>query len=88
MAINERACCSLGYSWEELVTMNMSEIATISEQLSLAERYWHLPCSEPAMILAAKYRFKKGETFPVAVNMGDYGFMRSAFGDLSGARYF
>ncbi|MDH4317169.1 MAG: PAS domain S-box protein, partial [Desulfobulbaceae bacterium] len=68
--VNERACCSLGYTREELLTMNIIDIAPRSYSGESPEKYWNLPCSEPAITLEGVHQCKNGFSFPVEVKMG------------------
>ncbi len=70
MDVNGRACKSLGYTREELLSMTLAEIDIEVESQQHKERYWD--DLEPGRFITIEgtHRRKDGTTFPVEVRVG------------------
>lgn len=66
--VNQRACLSLGYSREELLTMNMLAIDTKAKEYK--KKSWRQMLPEKSLILTGTYRRKDGDTYPVEICSG------------------
>jgi PAS domain S-box-containing protein len=67
--VNRRACESLGYTREELLSMSVADIETSFEPGSL-EHLWNQIASGPPLTLEGVHRRKDGTTFPVEIRVG------------------
>ena len=63
--VNQHACESLGYSREEMLTMNIGDIAVIL----LKRQFWHPLTSGKYVTFENMHRRKDGSTFPVEVRL-------------------
>jgi len=64
LEVNDAACASLGYSRNELLSMNVSDIVDKEDLVKIAE-YWHELINETAMTREGQHHRKDGTTFPV-----------------------
>lgn len=68
--VNQTACTSLGYSREELLSLNIADVDTEVESNRHKERFWDtLQPGKPATF-EGLHRRKDGSTFPVEVRLG------------------
>jgi PAS domain S-box-containing protein len=68
MDVNEAACRQLGYSREELLTMNLTDIVVIGEGPSVRERMEMLR-RDRSLVRKAVHRRKDGSLLPVEVSV-------------------
>ena len=66
--LNKRACDSLGYTRDELLDMNISEIDAHFIDGNLSQ-FWSLPDNEYPVSFGGIHRRKDGSTFPVEVRL-------------------
>jgi PAS domain S-box-containing protein len=70
--VNRRAVKKLGYSEDELLDMNVSDIEVGIETEVLEELWSEYSHNEP-IVLQGRHRRKDGEEFPVEINLGRVG---------------
>lgn len=68
--VNRRACNSLGYSREELLTMTMADIDKQAKQQQYQEKYWTKMLPEKTVTFEGRHWCRDGETYPVEVSSG------------------
>ena len=68
--VNQRACISLGYSREELLTMTVADIDLAVDNQKFAEEYWSRLVPGQPVTIVGKHARKDGGSFPVEVRMG------------------
>ncbi|MBU0728689.1 MAG: PAS domain S-box protein [Proteobacteria bacterium] len=68
--VNQRACESLGYTRDELLSMCVNDIANISQPENFKEKYWDKLTSDHTVTLTSEHRRKDGTTFQVEVKLG------------------
>jgi PAS domain S-box-containing protein len=67
--VNQRACELLGYSREELLTMNVMDFEVAFKPEDHHERVWKQPASAYPVNVDGIHRRKDGSTFPVEVRL-------------------
>ncbi|WP_111708693.1 PAS domain S-box protein [Lutibacter citreus] len=67
--VNERACKSLGYTRQELLTMNVADIET-NFNLNKAQLEWAKTKQNAPSIFYGNHKNKNGSSFPVEINFG------------------
>jgi len=74
LKVNETACRSLGYTREELMAMNVSDIQ-VRHSSKVLTRHWDDVALGKAATLAGEHRRKDGSTFPVEARVSalEYG---------------
>ena len=88
--VNRRACESLGYSREELLSLSVADVEMNYAPGSL-QKLWEQITSGPPRTLAGVHRRKDGSTFPVEVRVGVFEveerpLMLALIRDISGRR--
>lgn len=68
--VNQRASESLGYTAEELLSMNIADVDVEAESHRHKERFWDKVVPGQTMSLEGVQRRKDGTTFPVEVRIG------------------
>lgn len=77
--LNTQTCTSLGYSREELLSMNILDLDTGSDRVK-AQEFWKQMEPDRRYQINGSWRSKNGTEFPVEGNLGCY--------DLNGKRMF
>lgn len=70
LEVNRRACETLGYSREELLRMNISDIDIEVRSKRHKDRFWHKLRPGEYITFEGVHRRKDGSTFPVEVTLG------------------
>src|SRR5215212_2688426 len=88
--VNRRACESLGYSREELLSLTVADVEMNYAPASL-QKLWEQITSGPPRTLAGVHRRRDGTTFPVEVRVGVFeaeerSLMLALVRDVSGRR--
>ena len=68
--VNQRACESLGYTREELLLMNVSDVDAEFNTHDHVKNFWGKLTPEQAVTVEGRHKRKNGTTFPVEVRLG------------------
>ncbi|MBU0485301.1 MAG: PAS domain S-box protein [Proteobacteria bacterium] len=68
--VNQRACDSLGYTREELLTMNVAEVDAEFVSHDHVKNFWSKLTLDHPVTLQGRHQRKDGSTFPVEIRLG------------------
>jgi len=68
--VNQRACDSLGYSRDELLTMTVADIDETTSAQEIGNSYWQKLLPDWPVTVEMVHRRKDGMTYPVEVRVG------------------
>ena len=68
--VNQRACDTLGYTREELLTMTIEEIDLSADNLKYKEKYWARMHAEAPVSIEGTFIRRDGTTIPVEIREG------------------
>ena len=68
--VNQRACDSLGYSRQELLSMTIPDVDVEAESGQHRERFWKAAAPGTTVTFEGRHRRRDGTEFPVEVRLG------------------